>query len=578
MGFCDKTLLKIAIITCFLMMLGCQKEEPIVALIAHRETITLQEFEEAYAQGKPKETLVAVEFVELKNHLEKMIQDRIRILGAYRMGLDKDSVIVKSTESVKNQSLIDRLYQTEIIDKVVKESEIRDYYARTDKKLVVRKILLNLSPQSQPEAEDSVKVLAETIVEELRSGGDFSRLALTHSADQASARRGGLAGEWTWKASPDPLLEAAFMLQAGAISDPIRDSRGYNILKVDKVRTQKRKPYSQVREEIRSQFVREKRKELSDQANSFLQEAMESRGIERDQAGLERLAQHINRWGQLFRDVLLDSLNALPEIEKELVLIRMTKENFRVEDFARRIESSSPRFSLGKVSDSILRKVMEQWLMMDVLTEIAVKRGLHRDYAVKQKVRTVLEQRMVATLNERIDSVDVDPTEEDLKSYYDGHVKQKYTDPEEITVQEVYIRDKETAEKVAQWAKAGRSFDRLVEDYSERPRSYKQKKGVLGPFKKEAWGIIGLTGFTLRAGDIAGPVPLERDQGFSVIKLLERKPEKVNLFSDVQDRVHIDYLADLKKARHDAWMTEMQDKVRVIIFEDVLKGAFRETN
>ena len=567
----------IAVTICIYCIYGCHQREPVIATISHRESITLREFKEAFSRGKAPETLRAVGVEALRIHLDRMIQDRIRILRAYEMDLDEDASVVSTTEPVKIRSLLDRLYQTEIVDKVVTESEIRQYYSHSGKELIVRKILFRVPAQADSVEEDSVMAAAESMVQALRSGADFSRMALDHSDDEVSARRGGRIGEWTWSTSPDPLRNVAFEMEAGEISDPVRDAKGYNILKVDRIRQQKRKPYAKARDEIRNLLIREKRTELSRRANVYLQEAMEARNVVWDEEALNAFAGRISGWGNLLRDSLLDSLNNLPSSEKERILVRMKQDDFRVREFARRIASSSPRYQLGNPEANVLKRIIEQYLMSDVLSDLARKKGLERDPAVKAAVRAHREQRMLALMNERIGKIDTDPTEMELRAFYEEHLESKYTDPAEITVQEIFIRDEETAVKVAGWAKAGRSFDRLVEDYSERPRSYKQNKGVIGPFRKGAWGTMGQAGFDLRVGEIAGPVPLERDRGFSIIKLLDRSSPEVKDFEVVRDLVRTHVLQDLREEGEAAWMTEQKKRYRVIIYEDVLKGAFRET-
>lgn len=78
---------------------------------------------------------------------------------------------------------------------------------------------------------DESKSKAEKLQAELAGGADFAELAREHSADAASAERGGQYAIYE-RGTRDVLLKAAaFELEPGEVSQPVPTSFGYHLLK-----------------------------------------------------------------------------------------------------------------------------------------------------------------------------------------------------------------------------------------------------------------------------------------------------------------------------------------------------------
>ena len=69
------------------------------------------------------------------------------------------------------------------------------------------------------------------IVEKLKKGEKFGKLAKELSIDNASAKRDGNLGYFTKGMMVKPFEETAFKLQVGQVSDPVKTEFGYHIIK-----------------------------------------------------------------------------------------------------------------------------------------------------------------------------------------------------------------------------------------------------------------------------------------------------------------------------------------------------------
>lgn len=69
------------------------------------------------------------------------------------------------------------------------------------------------------------------ILEKIKNGEKFGKLAREFSIDSGSAKKDGNLGYFTKGMMVKPFEEAAFKLQIGNISEPVKSEFGYHIIK-----------------------------------------------------------------------------------------------------------------------------------------------------------------------------------------------------------------------------------------------------------------------------------------------------------------------------------------------------------
>ena len=72
---------------------------------------------------------------------------------------------------------------------------------------------------------------ALAIMERLKNGEKFGKLAKELSIDSGSAKRDGSLGYFGRGVMVKPFEEAAFKLQVGEVSEPIKSEFGYHLIK-----------------------------------------------------------------------------------------------------------------------------------------------------------------------------------------------------------------------------------------------------------------------------------------------------------------------------------------------------------
>src|SRR5271168_3733155 len=115
---------------------------------------------------------------------------------------------------------------------------------------------------------------AEDLLKQLKAGAKFEDLAKKYSEDPGSAKEGGSLG-WIGKGRTVPEFEkAAFSLPKGQVSDLVKSSYGFHIIRVDDRQDAHMKTLDEVKGEIEPIVRQQKTQEIAQkQAEDLLQQA-----------------------------------------------------------------------------------------------------------------------------------------------------------------------------------------------------------------------------------------------------------------------------------------------------------------
>lgn len=101
------------------------------------------------------------------------------------------------------------------------------------------------------ETEDKAK----EILQKLKAGGDFIALAKENSKDPGAAEGGDLGYFAKGQMVPE-FAEAAFKLEKGQLSDPVKTQFGWHIIKVEDKRSKSPPPFDQVKDQVETYVQR----------------------------------------------------------------------------------------------------------------------------------------------------------------------------------------------------------------------------------------------------------------------------------------------------------------------------------
>jgi peptidyl-prolyl cis-trans isomerase C len=154
----------------------------------------------------------------------------------------------------------DKLLLDEHLDREVKKAvsaeAVRKLYDDTiknvkpDPEVRARHILV--------EAEDEAKKAQARV----KGGEDFGKVAGELSKDPGSKAEGGDLGFFTKDRMVEAFAEAAFKLEPGQISDPVKSQFGWHVIKVEEKRTKPIPPFEDLKEQVEQYLTRKTQQDL----------------------------------------------------------------------------------------------------------------------------------------------------------------------------------------------------------------------------------------------------------------------------------------------------------------------------
>lgn len=112
--------------------------------------------------------------------------------------------------------------------------EARDELDQRPRLMTIRQVVVQ--PVATEAAVDTARTLAEDLLARIRTGEDFSELAIEYSGDPGSAALGGDLGWFRRGRMVREFEETAFNLLDGQISDVVETDFGFHIIKVERMR------------------------------------------------------------------------------------------------------------------------------------------------------------------------------------------------------------------------------------------------------------------------------------------------------------------------------------------------------
>lgn len=170
-----------------------------------------------------------------------------RIAASNRMGvaqfrdaLARDGVNYATfREEVRQEMLISRVREREVENKiVVSDGEIENFMANEGKaggaateQYEVAHILVRVPEGASPEQLQKQRAKAEQALAKLKAGEDFAKVAAAYS-DAPDALKGGSLGVRALDRLPTLYADAAAALKPGEVSEVLRSTNGFHIIRV----------------------------------------------------------------------------------------------------------------------------------------------------------------------------------------------------------------------------------------------------------------------------------------------------------------------------------------------------------
>ena len=247
-----KIFLSIAVCVLSAMQLNAQNDDPVIMTI-NGVDVPRSEFEYSYNKNNSEGV---IDKKTLEEYVELFIDYKLKVFAAIDAHLDTMTSYKKEFVGYRDQ----QLYSSFVTDEDV-EREAMKIYETTKNSIgsagLIRPahIFLHVPQSATSEEQAQIKQRADSILNALKNGADFEKLARTLSMDISTSQNGGLL-PWI---GPNQTLkefeEAAYKLNVGELSNVVLSSFGYHIILLkDKKQLE---PYEELRADI-MKFIEQK--------------------------------------------------------------------------------------------------------------------------------------------------------------------------------------------------------------------------------------------------------------------------------------------------------------------------------
>jgi len=400
------------------------------------EVITLKEFKEELAslqEGGGKEGSQGKEERKL---LQRLINARLIIQEARRMGLDELKELKERVEVFSRVTLREELIERYIKDIKPDEKEVEKAYRESIKMLKIKSILF--------EKEENAKKMEG----EINSGKDFDEVSKKFLADKLG--RGSQEPEYL-KAKDllPPVAEAVSKMKVGTVSPVIPIGSQFFILKLEDIRFH---DDPMAKEQARQEVLLKKQQEAVIQYNKDLKKKyvkvneglLKSLDFDSKEPGFEKL---------------LKDKRVVAEIKGENPITVGEFADYMKQQLFHGVE----RAVEGKKLNKKKTQTLDEMLQKRVLRKEALRLGIDKTGGYKNKVKEYENSLIFGVFVQKAVAPDVKLKEEELKANYDEHIKE-YTNPEMMKIVSLVFGKREDAERAIANLRKGTNFQWMKEN------------------------------------------------------------------------------------------------------------------
>jgi len=240
------------------------------------EELIVQAAGESKLDVSAKEVQSALEEIKKQNNLDdNQLAEALRMQGytmsSYRADVRRQILRMRAT----NMLVRPRVTVTD--DDVRARYDAMSRRSAAVKRIKLRHILVALPDKPTETQIAEAKRKATDLMEKVRAGADFARLAADNSDDEQTKFSGGELG-WIERGSIDTEWEViVFAMNKGEVRGPITGPRGLHVFQVTEVERNQQKPFAQMKEQLRNEIFR---KEMERQTKLWLDELREKAHIQ----------------------------------------------------------------------------------------------------------------------------------------------------------------------------------------------------------------------------------------------------------------------------------------------------------
>ena len=428
---------------------------------------------------------------------------------------------------------------------------------------ILMKVTRRASPAETTIAWDRAKMILE---EAKKKGANFAQLARRYSEDDKTWVNGDVG--WIPRGSmPSEYWDVALEMEVGQVDGPVRTYKGYHIIKVTDTRVNT-PPLTdpETRDRVLSRLSRVYRDTIEVVAQQFIDSVKTAFSMEYNEEAVEML---LAKLGDKSIPTNMNSFAALTAEDREILILTDNQGGMKIDELVQQYGDHRfpPNFRNEK---AFIEELVTPLILPRYLSVLAKEQGFFDNQETLKDGKRAANNMMLPEIERQMVFSKATPTEEEIAKYYEDNIE-KYTEAAKATVYEIMVDDEQLANDLYSRIQKGERITTLALKYTLRTKA-KRKKGKLGPFTKDKYGPVSRKAFELEEGELAGPI--KADGIYSIIELIEKKPEVVKTLDDARRQIESDVRFRRQKDMKEAWVNELQSSFNLVVNEDVIKNVW----
>ncbi|QGY47324.1 hypothetical protein GM418_27750 [Maribellus comscasis] len=223
-----KTLSSLFILCFSFIVVWGQKNETLLTIDTTK--ISLDEFERIYKKNNSN-LYSDNDKKSPKEYLELFINFKLKVIEAQNLKMDTSSAFINELSTYRKE-----LAEPYLTDINFEQELDRKMYDRMLQEVNASHILFMLDKNASPEKEKEVLQKALKVRQEILDGKDFNEASVEYSEDPSAKTNKGNLGYFSAFTMVAPFEDAAYTTPVGQVSEPVRSSFGYHLIKVHEKR------------------------------------------------------------------------------------------------------------------------------------------------------------------------------------------------------------------------------------------------------------------------------------------------------------------------------------------------------
>lgn len=497
----------------------------------------------------------AAQRAQHRANLQTLIDREVLLLEANHRGLQRDEAVLAELAQRETKALADAMMQRNVAAKVaVDEDNIAAAYARPGwgEKVVALEIFVPSRQQAR-----QVQVL-------LAQGADFAEAGRQFAADPYYGMHTGEIRRLAYSPfdSPRDLAQAVFALPVGGVTEPLPLHGGFVIAKVAE---RGRVDLAEVEEGIRQALRDEQQKQLRE---SYLRHLKWDLDTVFDAEGMDVVVAVLQ--GAL-------DLADLDEAQRQQPVYAFEGLLMDVAEVVEAVRPSGQRWPEAS-ADAVNEKLSESHFPTRLMAHDARRKSLDKTEAFARSHALALGNLMLIKLREQILTEAPEPTEDELRAFYEEH-KRRFRSPPHAQLEEILLETPSEARQIAAQIEAGAEWSALARAHSRRRNA---EEGLLyvsesqAPFLGEAWMNAVMNA---ELDSLQGPI--QTRGGYSIFRVIARYPEIYHGLDleRVRNAVMRDVRERVERAFFNRYLRDLHEKyaAQIEVYEEHLRYVADES-